>query len=258
VLVLGDRYFLRYYTTITEVGIYSIGYRIASALSLVVGAFQTAWPALMFSAARTAEGPRFISRVLTYIVFVQLYLALGLSVLIDDILVLLTSEAYYTASQIVPLITLSYVFYGAYYVTSSGISIKNKTIYASLVVVSAAIIQTAINFYLIPKYGMMGAAISTVFSYLLLPISSALISNKMYPVQYEIHRLISILFIAVGIFFLSKFIQVDNVYISFFLKGLFAASFPIWIWLFRLVQPDEQHAIKSQFVKVYRYIHKLT
>jgi len=189
VLVMCDRYFLRYYGSLADVGLYSLAYRIASVVSLVISAFQTAWPAVLFSVARTKDANRLYARVLTYLSLLGIFLALGVAVLAEDILRIFSTEAYYPASKVVLLLALSYAFYGAYFATNIGPLLERKTYYSSFIVGSAALFQIGLNFALIPRFGMMGAAWATALSYCVLPVLAVLISRRLYPVSYEYKRL---------------------------------------------------------------------
>ena len=64
----SDRFFLIKLTDAHEVGLYSIGVRVASALVLLLTAFRLAWPAFAYSIDDDREAQRTYSFVLTYVV----------------------------------------------------------------------------------------------------------------------------------------------------------------------------------------------
>jgi len=65
VLTYADRYFLKHFSTATEVGLYSLGYNIGMVLNLLVSAVQLAWPAQMFAIAKQPNAEKQIARILT-------------------------------------------------------------------------------------------------------------------------------------------------------------------------------------------------
>lgn len=247
ILSLFDRYILTSYSDLTTVGLYSLGYRIATVVSLVVSAFQTAWPAVFFPAGRAKDAKRFYARVLTYFVFLSGYLALGLSVLAEDTLEILASPAFYPAYRVVPLLSLSYVFYGAYFVAAVGIQLEKKTNYLAYVAGSAAALQIGLNLLLVPSMGMMGAALNTAISYLAMPIMIVLISRRFYPIRYEYQRLCVMAIVAALLYFLSRLIDVEQSVVSFGLRGLVALSFPLVLGLFRFYTDEERERIGYLF-----------
>src|SRR5437588_8818553 len=66
----SDRFFLVKLTDAHEVGPYSVGVRVASAIVLLLTAFRMAWPAFAYSIEDDREAQRTYSFVLTYVVYV--------------------------------------------------------------------------------------------------------------------------------------------------------------------------------------------
>ena len=64
----SDRFFLVKLTDTSEVGLYSVGVRIASAMVLLLTAFRTAWPAFAYSIKSDDEAKQTYAWVLTYLV----------------------------------------------------------------------------------------------------------------------------------------------------------------------------------------------
>ena len=88
----SDRFFLVRLSDLHEVGLYSIGVRLASSIVLLLTAFRLAWPAFAYSIEDDREASRAYSFVLTYVVYVCCWLALGLGLLAPWLLRLITTE----------------------------------------------------------------------------------------------------------------------------------------------------------------------
>ena len=101
-----------------------------------------------------------------------------------EILIIMTTPSFYDAYKVIPLIALSYVLYGCYHILSVGFNLKKKTKYVPFIVGTGALTNIGLNLLLIPNYGMMGAGVVTVISYLLLPLALFGIT-KYYPINYE-------------------------------------------------------------------------
>src|SRR2546427_12919145 len=80
------RFFLIKLADAHEVGLYSIGVRVASALVLLITAFRLAWPAFAYSIEDDREAQRTYSFVLTYVVYLSCWLAPALGLLAPRIL----------------------------------------------------------------------------------------------------------------------------------------------------------------------------
>ena len=69
---------------------------------------------------------------------------------------------------IVPWITFGYVFYGLYVLQSPSLYIKNKQNWTPLFWGAGTIVNVILNILLIPLLDILGAAIATFVSYLLI------------------------------------------------------------------------------------------
>lgn len=184
IMTLADRFFLQFLSTPHELGLYSLGYKFGMVVQgLIVGPFTLAWAPFLWSVAKEKNAKEIYSSVLTYFVLVGMFAALVLSVLSREVLMVMATPPFYGAYKVIPLIALSYVLYGCYFVLAAGLNLERKTKYLPFIVAVGAIINLGLNYLLIPSYGMMGAAVATVISYLILPIGSYFVSLRFYPIQ---------------------------------------------------------------------------
>ena len=77
----ADRFILVKLVNTSEVGLYSVGVRIASAMILLLTAFRTAWPAFAYSIERDDEAKSAYGFVLTYLVLISTWVATALALL---------------------------------------------------------------------------------------------------------------------------------------------------------------------------------
>ena len=99
VVNFSDRFFLVHLASLEEVGLYEIGVRIASAMVLLLTAFRMAWPAFAYSIEDDNEAKRIHAFVLTYLVVVASWLALGLGLLAPWLVRLLTQPDFYEGRE---------------------------------------------------------------------------------------------------------------------------------------------------------------
>jgi O-antigen/teichoic acid export membrane protein len=200
----SDRFFLVKLSDLHEVGLYSIGVRLASAIVLLLTAFRLAWPAFAYSIDDDREAGRTYSFVLTYVVYVCCWLALALGLLAPWILKLITTKPFYPAQNVVAPLAFGVAAFGAYVVVQIGTGRSRQTRSNWLVTGAAAVVDVALNFILIPPYGRMGAAIATVTAYTLLFIAMAWRAQKVFPVPYQWRRVATLAVAAVGLTVLGK------------------------------------------------------
>lgn len=211
VLSISDRYFLQRMRTLNELGIYSVGYKIGLIMEFAVMAFQMAWGPMMYRAEKREDAPLFYSKVMTYFTIFFLLLAAFISLFSHELVRILATFEYMKAATIVPIVSLSYVFYGYYYVTAVGINLKNKTFYFPMIMLIAAILNIVLNFLMIPKMGMMGAALSTLISFMALSLLVAYVSLRYYKIDYELGKIALLFLYWIGILFLNlHFVETFN------------------------------------------------
>jgi O-antigen/teichoic acid export membrane protein len=241
ILTSADRYFLLFLSTQDELGLYSLGYKFGLIIRvLIVGPFTIAWAPFFWSIAKEKNAKEVFSSVLTYFVLVGMFVALGISVLSKEVLMVMTTPSFYDAYKVIPLIALSYVLYGCYFVLSIGIDLKKKTKYLPFIVGISAIINFALNYILIPHYGMMGAAIATLISYLMLPIASYSVSKRYYPIKYEWSRITKIFFAAVLIYVACSYITNESAIIAGLIKTMTTLlAYPVLLYAFKFFTPKE-------------------
>jgi O-antigen/teichoic acid export membrane protein len=78
---------------------------------------------------------------------------------------------------------------GCYLILLPGIYFAKKLILQSMIEWIAAMLNLGLNLWLIPFYGILGAAIATFLSYLSLPVLAWLIARTYLKVDYEWSRL---------------------------------------------------------------------
>lgn len=213
-LNLSDRFFLQKYSDLSQVGLYSISYSIAGVLHLIMGWFNTAYAPYCYSIAQDADARTVYARVTIYSITVLTLVGLGLSLFAREALAVLTPAAYHGAARIVPFIVLSYLFFELYYLLSFGFDLTKKTGYAPFIIGAGAVINLALNLILIPPLGMLGAAIATVLSYMMLPIIEYPIVRRLYPIPYEWARFAKLLTISTVVYLIGMWLKTGKVWVD--------------------------------------------
>jgi O-antigen/teichoic acid export membrane protein len=189
VISVADRYFLKAYGTLSDVGLYSIGASFGLALKLFLSAFESAWTPFFLAAMKEKDPGRIYSTVSTYVVAMLVLLVAGLCALAPAVVALFTTPAFHPAAQVTPWIALGVMFQGLYLVGSIGLVITKRTTRYPISTGLAAAASLIANIILIPKYGMLGAAWANVIAYFTLAAVTSAFSWQVYPIPYEWSRL---------------------------------------------------------------------
>jgi O-antigen/teichoic acid export membrane protein len=197
----GDRFMisklLHGANRLNELGQYSLAYKISSAMVLLFTAFQIAWPAFAYSIEDEKEAKRAYSYILTYLMFIAAWAAVGLSLFAPWIVRLLgRNPTYWPAADAIPALAYSSVFFAGFIVVTIATGRSRNTKFNWIAATAAAIFNFSLNLWLIPADGMVGAAYATLAAYILLMIVRTWNAQRIYRVEYQWRRVVSILLVA--------------------------------------------------------------
>ena len=195
-LNLSDRYFLATIgppaeglTVTGTVGIYALGYTVGLIINaLLVQPFGLAWGAAYWEIAKRPDAPLAFRRVLTAFVVLATLVATGLATLGTDAVRWFAAPGFELARYVIPFSAFAYIGYGMYTILTTGLNLESQTRRVPLVIGAAAIANVALNVALIPFLGFMGAALSTLLSYGLLAVLAGFVTQRVYPVPWDLPR----------------------------------------------------------------------
>jgi O-antigen/teichoic acid export membrane protein len=235
----SDRLFLVKLSGQAEVGLYSIGVRIASVIVFLLMAFRMAWPAFAYSIEDDREAKRTYPYVLTYLLFLCSWLSLALGLLAPWIVHVLATPQFYGGARVVALLAFAATAYAGYAVVVIGVGRSRQTQFNWIVTGAAAALNVGLNIALIPPYGQMGAAIATVGAYSLMFAGMTWNAQRRFPVPYQWRRVATLVGIAVGLTVLGKVLDV-----SLPLAIALVAAYPLALALTGFYLPDERKILR--------------
>ena len=208
VIDLSDRFFLVRMKGLGETGLYSVGVRVSTAILLLLIAVRTAWPGFAYSIRDDQEAKRTYGFVLTYVLYLSCWMSLALSLLAPWIVRLLTVPALYPGSRVVPLLVFGGTAFIAFNLMSIGIGRAKRTQFNWVVTGAAALVNVGLNVALIPPFGMMGAAVSTLAAYAVMFVGMTIRAQRVFPVPYQWRRIGIVVGAAVGLTAVGKALHV--------------------------------------------------
>lgn len=179
-----DRWMLMHFRSIEEVGVYSVAARFAMIAMFVSVAFGQAWSPMAFKIRSDfPDTYNFIyGQVFLLLVFVMSMCSGFIALFSGEILWVFMPDYYNDSSTVLIILSMSTVIYATQQITAIGISIAKKTkLFVTLTWVAASVNFLG-NWALVPKYGVDGAAISTMLAYLTLSFSFYYFTQKLNPV----------------------------------------------------------------------------
>ncbi len=200
----SDRFFLLYYHDLHEVGLYSIGAIFSQPVLLLNMAVQMSFGVLFFQSyygEQNKEKPR--TRKMAVDIFV-LYLAggvifsTGLSVFADLLIPFVATPDYANGARVVPFLVFSYIAAQSYQTMGPGISLAEKTWHFTWITGLTALLNIALNFLLVPRFGMLGAGLATLIAFVVYWQIKVWVAARYFPLAYPFFRIMFFFFLGLG------------------------------------------------------------
>ncbi|OFX23156.1 MAG: hypothetical protein A2033_15440 [Bacteroidetes bacterium GWA2_31_9] len=231
VMNLSDRIFIERYFSLYDVGIYSLGYKIAGISALVTSSFYAAYSPIFYKIAndKSAQNPKEVLRNYnhTYVIIV-IFLSFSIAFVSKEFIAIFLNIKYVDAWKIVNVISFSYLIAAISGLLNLMIYQEKKTMRMLLIIIISASTNTGMNFLIIPAFGAMGAAIATVTSSLVFFLIAYVYAKKFYFVSFHWDKILIIILPLIGIATINFFIEIPNNIISLIIKGLFLIAL-MWI-----------------------------
>ena len=247
---VSDRYFVKEYISMGQAGLYSLGYKIGSLVhQFITTPFQQVWTPRRFENFNKEGSERNYARIFTYFVTLGLFMGLMISLLSKEIIRLMTTEAFWSAYKVVPIIALAHVIFSFQSHFSIGILMKKATKYLAMIDVTTAIINLILNVILIRKYGIWGAAVATLICLSFKVGLTYYYSNKFYPVGVEWRRVATLFTVTITMYFVIIQIDTSQIWLDIVFKALAGCSFPFILLLVRFFTREELKTLVRIVVK---------
>lgn len=179
-----DRIALNQLSSLAAVGIFGIGYRLGSVVSLILIGVQMALMPIIYQRYRDPSTPMELARVFRVFVAFALLVGMSLSIWAPEILRVFTTPEYYAAAAVVPLLTPA-VLLANMYVFMPGLAIAKQTRTIGLITIGGAVLNTTLNLLLIPVLDVRGAALATLVSAAAIFVAYVRTSQRTYPVPHR-------------------------------------------------------------------------
>lgn len=247
---LSDRKILELLRGVSEVGLYSAGYKLGTFLSIVATGFRFAWQPFFLQVSDRPDARSIYGRVLTYYLAVVGWLYLLLTAYVIplvkwDIPVIgsLIDPKYWSGLAVFPIILLAHVFNGMYAVFMVGVYLEKKTRALMLITGAAAVANLIGNLLLVPVYGMWASAWMTVVAYALMSGLLYFYIQRIFYVRYEWGRVTQLLLITGLVYEVSA---VARYFDAYWVGCLLALAYPLTLLLSGLATPGERARLRKR------------
>jgi O-antigen/teichoic acid export membrane protein len=203
----GDRYFLRTAVSLSEIGIYSLAYKIGMLIPLVQYPFQLYWGSQEVDIVRQEGGWKIFTRVATYLTLGLTAVTVLITIFIHPILRVMVGPSFRDAARYAGWIALAYLIRAvAGYFREVFVIDKRPDLEAWVSWAGSAAVLTGYAL-LIPRYGLWGAVWATLAGFSVQFVCSFLVARRVRVIGYEYSRLIRIAVVSVLAVFVYRMLS---------------------------------------------------
>ncbi|HBA53551.1 oligosaccharide flippase family protein [Syntrophorhabdus aromaticivorans] len=243
----SDRFFLLYNLSLSAAGIYGLANKLGnSAHLLITESFVTAFSPRRFEMgnANPEQAPLILSKVFSYYVLVMICIGLIISLFVPEILRIMVTEKFFGAGPLVPFLILNMVIFGFRYHFEFGILWAKKTKYYMYINLFNCCLNLALNYSLIPRFGVYGAIIANLASTTAYSFSLFFVSARFYRIHYEFGRLLKAFCLATAFYIFSLSIRTHSLHIDVLLKLLLIPAFIVSLPVLGVVSKQETSQLR--------------
>jgi len=232
-----DRIMITNFLGTSELGIYAIGSKVAHISQLIYMAFAGGWQYFAFSTMKDGDQVDLTSRVFEYLGIISFAFFL-LILPFNQLIFNLFFEGDYTKGSIVfPYLFLSPLLLMLFQTAGNQFLVVKKSYLSTLSLSIGAGLNVLLNYFLIPRIGIVGASMATLIGYVTSVIIVVLITQKMKLFKIKFR------FIIVSIFVVVDLIIFQNNIFNIYIVNLILIFFTIIMYI---------NEVKILFLKVKR------
>jgi O-antigen/teichoic acid export membrane protein len=154
--------------------------------------------------------------------------------------------AYAAGGPVITWTAVGVLFQGIYLLTSIGLNITKRTQFYPVSTIAGAACNVGLNFFLIPRFGILGAAWANAAAYGLQAGVAYRLSQRFYPIRYEWGRLARVAAAAAAAYWLAAVLPSMRPFAGFLLRGTtVVVVMGVLLGVSGFFRPDELRVLQS-------------
>lgn len=175
----ADRLMITHLIGIGASGIYAVGAKLGLASQLIYTAFAGGWQFFAFSTMKEENQVHTNSRIFEYLGGISFAATMFICALAEPIYALIFDKAYHGAFIVSPYLFLAPLLQMLFQVAANQFLVIKKTWPNFFILAVGALVNIIINYVMIPRIGIEGAALATLIGYALADIICCIVLIKM-------------------------------------------------------------------------------
>jgi O-antigen/teichoic acid export membrane protein len=236
-----NRILLTQYVTADQIAYYSVAAKAAKIIELAVSAFLLAWQPFYLANINSPTFHDKLDKALRYYVYATLLLSAVVTVYAREFFSIFAPPEYKSGVILVSLLCLRTLMTGINYITGVGIVKEKKTFMTSAAMGIGIIATIGSSLILIPRYGILGAAIGDLIGQVVVVVVYEFFSQYLYKMTWNLAPIL----LAMAGFFMMYFFSIGITFINKIGDFLFRSGLLAAFLLFIVIVVDRGKIVQS-------------
>jgi len=251
ILTLSDRYIIKFFASLEDVGVYALGYKISNILLvLVIQSFMLGYTQIYYKQMADKNSDRFFIKSVTYFLFALVQISLIIVLFSREIIKVLTvSDQYWPAFLILPYLMLAVVLSGLRQILGLPLKKLKKTKILSMITISAGILNIVLNILFVPHWEAIGAAVATIITSTAVIIVTLVFIWSHNKIKLELGNMAKLFCLSIAFFFIGSSMNESPLITRLAIKSLLIIAFPVVLYFTKFFEQIEIDRIKGFWSK---------
>ena len=192
-IIASDRLLINNMVSLTELGIFSVGYSIGNALELLASSFNKAYSPWLFHHLKNIADNKYDNRrkiVITSYLVIAGFIAFAVvySCCMPWLLAFFVGPKFQAASQYVLGFAVGAAIHVGYYIMVNYIVYNGKTQYLAFGTCTSGVMHVGISYLLIREFGAVGAAYASIITNTFMFLFTWWLANKVTPMPWRLWK----------------------------------------------------------------------
>jgi O-antigen/teichoic acid export membrane protein len=223
VLDSGDRFLVKGFLGTRQLGFYAAAYNISGYIreSLCAPLVLALFPLVMelWVEKGRDQTRKFLSNSMNQFVLVSIAVVVAVSACASDAINIVASPKYYEAHRLLPILITGMMLNALAMFPRSALMIHKRTVLMMNVNIVACVVNVALNIVLLPRIGLLGAAIATLGSYAAMTALFALYAQRCLPLSADWRAWLKYAAVGVVSWFVVSRLEINHMFTSLLVRA---------------------------------------
>jgi O-antigen/teichoic acid export membrane protein len=223
ILDSGDRFLVKGFLGTKQLGFYAAAYNISGYIreSLCAPLVLALFPLVMelWLEKGRDQTRMFLTKSMNHFALVSIGVVVVVSVCASDAINIVASPKYYEAHRLLPFLVMGMMLNGLSMFPRSALIIYKKTVLMMNVNIAACVVNVALNVALLPRIGLLGAAIATLGSYAAMTALFAFYAQRCLPLSTDWQAWLKYSAVGAATWFVVSRLEINHMFPSLVVRG---------------------------------------